>query len=179
MLSCSSSHAQVHNAHTHLRTHTHAQAHTQARTHLHRRTHTYTHMHKRTHTGAHTHTRTHAQARTHTRTHTHTQTHTHTHTNKLAIAPKEHAKLAHACSSSSSSRNSNNNNDKLVPPRVSGRYRWPQTSPQGSKSPFERGWSESFCKIINSGGVDAFICKIVFYVRSLHIECQLSFCLPH
>ena len=61
--------------------------HTFARTHIH--THAQVHTHTHTNTGAHT--------------HRHTCTGAHTHTHALATAPKQHAKLAHACSSSSSS----------------------------------------------------------------------------
>ena len=67
--------AQAHNVHTFARTHIH--------------THAQVHTHTHTNTGAHT--------------HRHTYTGAHTHTHALATAPKQHAKLAHACSSSSSS----------------------------------------------------------------------------
>jgi len=92
-LSCSSRNAQAHNVHTD--THIHA--------------HTYIHTHTHTHMRTHVHTHTHTHKHTHTKTHMHTNTHTHT----LNIAPKQHAKLAQACSSRSSS-DSNNSNDCMV-----------------------------------------------------------------
>jgi len=88
---CSSINAQAHNVHTH--------KHTQTHTHAHTRTHTNAH----TCTGAHTHTGAHTQRHMHMHMHMHTRAHTHTHAHTLAIAPKQHAKLAHACNSSSSS----------------------------------------------------------------------------
>ena len=72
-------------------------------------THIHTHSQAHTHTGAHTHTRTDTHAQAHIGAHTHRHTHslaplhTHTYTHTLATAPKQHAKLAHACSSSSRS----------------------------------------------------------------------------
>ena len=78
-------------------------------------THERTHRHTLTCTDAHTqaHTRTHTCTGAHMRTNTDTlsstlaHTHAHTHTHALAVAPMQHAELAHACSSSSSSDNNN------------------------------------------------------------------------
>ena len=72
--------------------------------HAHAHTHSHTHMH------THTHTHTHAQ------THTLTQAHTHTYTHTLATAPKQHAKLAHACSGISSSDSNNGMTVASFPP---------------------------------------------------------------
>ena len=76
-------------------------------TYMHRRTHTY----RSTHAQTNMHRHTHAQAHTRTHMHTHTHTHAHTYTHTLAIAPKQHAKLAHACSSSSSSSSSSSDSN--------------------------------------------------------------------
>ena len=76
-----------------------------ARTHAHTYIHTHTHTHMRTHVHTHTHTHKH----THTKTHMHTNTHTHT----LNIAPKQHAKLAQACSSRSSSDSNNSKREYI------------------------------------------------------------------
>jgi hypothetical protein len=65
--------------------------------------HTHAHTHSHIHTHTHTHTHAHTNAQAHTLTQAHTRTHTLTHAHTLAIAPKQHAKLAHTCSSSSSS----------------------------------------------------------------------------
>ena len=86
--------------HIYTHAHTHAQAHalTQART----RTDTHAHARAHTHTQhTHTHTRTHTLSLA--PSHTRALSHKNTHTLSLAITPKQHAKLARACSSSSSS----------------------------------------------------------------------------
>jgi hypothetical protein len=57
----------------------------------------------------HVHTHTHTHKHTHTKTHMHTNTHTHT----LNIAPKQHAKLAQACSSRSSSDSNNSKREYI------------------------------------------------------------------
>ena len=110
MLSCRSNAAEMHR-----------RAHTRARTQTHTCTGTHTQARARTQTHAQVHIHTHAQAHTRIGAHTHRYTCTctqiiiHTHTHALSIAPKQHAKLAHACRSSrnsSSSSSSGSNKSK-------------------------------------------------------------------
>ena len=89
---------QAHNVHTH------AQAHN---------VHTHAHTHSHIHTHTHTHTHAHTNAQAHTLTQAHTRTHTLTHAHTLAIAPKQHAKLAQACSSRSSSDSNNSKREYI------------------------------------------------------------------
>ena len=126
---CSSRFAQAHNMHTHMRTQTHTH------THAHIRTHTCTSAH--THTGAHTHRHTCTRAHAHTQTHTHSHTRAHTHAHTLAIAPKQRAKLAHACSSSSSSDRNNSRSGFLLE-LVGGEVA--THKPPGLKKLLEKGW---------------------------------------
>jgi hypothetical protein len=97
-------HAQVHNAHTHVRTQPYTHIHTLARkqrTHKRTRMHTHTCARTRAHTRTRTQTHTHTRVRAHTHTHTHKQVHnarthirtqpyTHTRTQRTHICARTH-----------------------------------------------------------------------------------------